>query len=283
MKQFLTPNDLANQVRLTRTQHKGTIIIPEGSTDSRVLSRYIDQKSARLIAANGKDNSLLTLNILESSNVDGIISLVDSDFWKLENYNPNSKNVLCTDTHDFDTMLISSPAFEKLISEFANRHKLVQISNSPRDYLIDLVKPIGFLRWISSPFKENLNLKFKTINYSSFINTIDFTLDEDKLILEVLKITPYCTLSAVDLKNKLKNIKQSFNSDPLQLIGGHDAMHVFDIGLRQNFGNIRGQKGNVDIIEAALRMGYEKEYFEKTELYNSLINWEKRNPRYKVF
>ncbi|HSW53686.1 MAG TPA: DUF4435 domain-containing protein [Ignavibacteriaceae bacterium] len=281
MWKLLGPIDIANEVKLSRTQHTGAIILTEGTTDSRVLSRFVDKNKTLLIPSNSKKNSLGALRILENSNFTGIMSVVDSDFWKIEHYSPQSKNIILTDTHDFDMMLISSPSFDKLLSEFSNQKKTDNISKTPRDYLIDMVKPIGYLRWISSPFKNNLALKFKGLSFSHFIDHRNFRLDEDHLMNAVINNTPNCSVSFSDLKSKLISIKQH-NPDPLQLCNGHDIVKALDIGLRMNFGNMRGQNVNCDIIEGTLRIGYEKEYFEKTDLYKSLQLWEQINKSYKV-
>jgi hypothetical protein len=68
----------------------------------------------------------------------------------------------------------------------------------------------------------------------------------------------------------------------LSRCNGHDIIKALDVGLRLNFGNVRGIHSNFEIIAAALRMGYEREYFLGTELYKSLKEWEKNNLGFKI-
>ena len=67
MKNNLTPFDIANTVRMTRTLHKGAILIVEGTTDIRVYERFLSKTKCKFIPAHGKDNAIGALSILEKN------------------------------------------------------------------------------------------------------------------------------------------------------------------------------------------------------------------------
>jgi hypothetical protein len=83
MREYITPNFIANQIRLLRdrSQYTGySFLIAEGDTDARVWKNLVDSKKCRVENAHNKDNAVKVLNILEQSNFAGILAVVDADF-----------------------------------------------------------------------------------------------------------------------------------------------------------------------------------------------------------
>lgn len=56
------------------------------------------------------------MSILEKDAFLGVLAIVDADFDILESKLPESKNVLFTDAHDLETMIMKSFALEKVLS-----------------------------------------------------------------------------------------------------------------------------------------------------------------------
>ena len=67
-----------------------------------------------------KQCAIEILEILEKSNFQRVLAIVDADFDRLENLANKRPNLLPTDTHDLETMLIKSPALEKVVAEFGS-------------------------------------------------------------------------------------------------------------------------------------------------------------------
>ena len=65
MNYYLTPHDIANNVRMTRTLFSGAIMIVEGDTDIRVYKQFVIETQCSLIPVYGKPNVIGTLAILE--------------------------------------------------------------------------------------------------------------------------------------------------------------------------------------------------------------------------
>ena len=129
MRNYITADEVASTIRMTRPQFSGTFLIVEGQTaDFRVYRRLIDPKQTKITPAHNKDNGLAALKILEDADVDGVVAIVDADFWRLEGLEPTSPNLFITDRHDLETMLLESPSLEKLLDEFSSEQKITDFT-----------------------------------------------------------------------------------------------------------------------------------------------------------
>ena len=281
MKAHLTPHDIANTVRMMRTLHHGAIVIVEGDTDLRVYQRFVDEKHCKLVPGNGKPNTIGSLSILENANLKGILAIIDADFWKLDGVKPSSPNLVLTDTHDLETMILSSNALDRVLSEFGSITKIGGLGKPVRTLLLEMASPIGFFRWLSSPTKDNLSLKFKGLNFDGFLNKQTLEVDIDKLIKQVEANTPGCTINSGGTKVKIENLK-TMGYDLWQVCSGHDMTEILAIGLRSLFGNTRAATVSTEVVDGILRISYEHSCFRCTQLYASIESWEKTNQAYKI-
>ncbi|MEG4347888.1 DUF4435 domain-containing protein [Microcoleus sp. A003_D6] len=149
-----SPHYIATQIRLLRTdkQYSGSFLIAEGDTDARVWKNLVDSTNCRVENAHNKDNAVKVLNILEKDNFAGVLAIVDADFWILEGTVNSNPNLLLTDTHDLETMLLKSPSLEKVLSEHGSEQKVKDFGKDIRQTLLESAKVIGYLRWASLKF-----------------------------------------------------------------------------------------------------------------------------------
>ena len=283
MKHYLTPHDIANTVRMTRTLHKGAFLIVEGDTDARVYKRFVDETDCKVIPAHNKDNAIDVLTILENESLEGILTIVDADFWHLEGIKTNSENLFLTDTHDLETMIISSSKVqEKILSECGSTNKMNQLHHPAIHLVLEATLPIGLFRWIASSSMDNLPLKFRDLPFENFVEIPKLKANINKLLEEVKANSGEPEINEKSIKNKIKSLKKE-NHDPWQVCSGHDMVQILAIGLRSVFGNRKMSKLTADILEQMLRVAYEYSHFQLTQLYQSIENWEKTNSTYKVF
>lgn len=281
MRNYLSAHDIANNIRMTRTQHAGTFLIVEGDIDMRVYRRFINEIQCMLIPAHGKDNAINALSILEKNNFNGVLAIVDSDFWKLDSIQPNSSNLFITDTHDLEGMLLFSDALEKVLSEFGSTNKIKKLSKPVRNILLECALPIGFFRWLSSPTKDNLFLKFRELSFENFVDKKTLIVDIDILIKEVKANSQNSTLDENAIKHKI-TLLRNVGYDPWQVCSGHDLIQILSIGLRNIFGNNKARTISAEVVDGILRIAYEYLHFCQTQLHNSIKYWEKANPSFKV-
>ncbi|MEH2420951.1 MAG: DUF4435 domain-containing protein [Nostoc sp.] len=215
MKDFLTVDRVANQIRLRRSTYTGTFLLVEGSSDKTFYQRFVDKLVCELVETSGKPSSkqcaIDILKILEQSNFQGVLAIVDADFDRLETLLYTSNNLLCTDSHDLETMLINSPAFNKVLAEFASEEKIGKFNRDVRSVLLELGISVGYLLWISKC--EGLNLTFDGIKFSKFLDEQTLQIDEIKLIQEVKNKSQAYSLKDEDLREQLKTQKSN-NHDP---------------------------------------------------------------------
>lgn len=208
MRDLLTDDRFANQIRLRRSTFIGTFLLVEGSSDKVFYERFIDKVDCQLVIISGKPSSKLrviaVLEILDGSSFNGVLGIVDADFDRLENLADNSSNLLRTDTHDLETMLLNSPALDKLIAEFGSEEKIAKFGNV-KTALVKAGMSIGYLRWISQC--DRLNLTFSEIKFSKFINEQSLQIDELKLIQEVKNKSQALSLDSKDIQRRLTDRK----------------------------------------------------------------------------
>lgn len=247
----------------------------------RVYGRLIDQELCRIIPSHGKENAIRALNILENGSFSGVLAIVDADFWRLEGKKPVSSNLFITDTHDLETMILKSPALEKLLTEFGSAGKIrdltQQLGKSIRDILLDGGVQIGYLRWVSH--KERLSLKFEGIVFSRFIDNETLRIDTARMITTVKNKSERHDLHEKDLQKSMGELANP-NHDPWNTCCGHDLVCILSLGFRKALGP---KTVKPELIQTSLRLAYEAAYFFGTQLYRSMRTWEKANRPFKVF
>ncbi len=157
-----SPNLAVNAIMMLRSNSPHlSFLIVEGTTDEKAYENFIDTEKCRIVAAHSKDNAKDAIGMLEAEHIVGVLAIVDADFDVLNGDTPASANILLTDTHDLETMLLQSPALEKLLNEFGSRDKIAWQDKEIREVLLEAGTPIGYVRWISLQDRLKRN---RTIN-----------------------------------------------------------------------------------------------------------------------
>jgi hypothetical protein len=255
----------------------------EGSSDRIFYERFTDKSTCEVIDVPGKPSSKLrviaVLKILEESGFNGILAIVDADFDRLTSLSHYSSNLFYTDTHDLETMLINSPAFDKVTSEFCSEEKVLKFNQDIKSTVLESGVSIGYLLWFSQ--REELNLTFHSIVFSKFIDEYTLQVDELKLVREVKNKSKAFSLRDEDLLIVLKDSRDS-KYDSWQVCCGHDLIEILSLGLRKAIGSNKHSDVEASSLERYLRLAYEEGYFLKTQLYTDVRAWEGDNQPFKV-
>ncbi|MEA5619583.1 DUF4435 domain-containing protein [Cronbergia sp. UHCC 0137] len=284
MREHLSVDREANAIQLRRETFSGVFLLVEGSSDKTLYERLVDNSECQLISySNRKPSSkfcvIEIIKILDKNGFHGVIAIVDADFDHLGITPYSNPNLFRTDTHDLETMLLNSPALEKVIAEFGSEEKITRFGQDIRTVLLEVGTPIGYLRWVSQ--LDGLNLTFNGIKFSSFINELTLELDQIKLIQEVKNKSQAFALDSKNLQHRLIS-QQSSNDDPWQVCCGHDLVEILSIGLRKAIGSAKASDVESTCLERSLRLAYEETYFCKTHIYLSIRLWESNNQPFKV-
>jgi hypothetical protein len=281
MLEFQTADEVANYIRMMRSSYNGTIIIVEGKTDVLIYRRLLNGGLCTTIPANNKENAIDALDIIEQGNYTGVLAIVDSDFWRIDGNYPSKENLFATDTHDLESLIISSNALEKVLAEYGDEVRIGELEKPIRQILLENALPIGLIRWISLPHKKNLCINFKEMRFFEFIDYSTFNIDLDRLIEQIKTGFPVTHNETQVSKHEIIALMNQEN-DLWQICCGHDLVKILLFGLRNIFGNYAGLNINLERLDSLLRVAYEESHFRTTHLFASLIAWETRNSPYKI-
>lgn len=270
----------------------------EGEKDRTLYSRFIDGETCRIsapqIQEDRKNSIVRVIAILDEGGFQGVLAILDADFWVLENRQSPSSNIVLTDTHDLETMLLNSPAFDKLLAELVPEVKAVEFiqerGQDIRTALLDMGKSLGYLRWVS--LQDGHGLVFRELDFKSLVRVRDFASVSPEEMIRVVKNNTISKASperrdkayAIDeqaVKNRVQEL-QLENYDLWQVCCGHDLICILSIGLRRKLGNYNAKDIGPDMLERELRLAYESRYFEETQLCTSIQTWETDNQPYQV-
>lgn len=283
VRELLTPDRVANKIQLLRTTFSGTFLLVEGNSDKIFYQRFVNSTECQLEITAGKPSSkvraIQILEILKKSNFQGVLAIVDADFDRLEASLDRSPNLLRTDTHDLETMLINSPALEKTIAEFGSEEKIKKLDRDIRTILLEVGVSIGYLRWIS--LTEELNLTFEGIKFIKFLDEKTLVFNELELIQEVKKKSQNFSLSDEALQQQL-TLQKDNDRDPWQVCCGHDLVEILSLCLRKAIGSNNLTEVKPDCLERSVRLAYEESYFSQTQLYLEICIWQRNNQNFKV-
>jgi len=280
----ISPESFVSELMLMRDKYNGSFLIVEGDTDARLFER-LKYKKCKIRAVGGKYRAIKVTMIMEKRNFQGALTIVDADFDHIEGYEYDNKNLHRTDTYDLDSMMINSPALEKLLSEKTNRNKLREFTSSMdiRSKLLCNAKKIAFLRLLA--LRKKWRLSFKELNFKNFIDKRTLNISENSLIKAVLENSKNASQSFEQIQKELELIKleltKSEKVDPWLICNGHDMLEILNIGYQNIFG-LYCKNLNEKELGTLLRLAYESNFFKNTTLYNNIIQWEKANFPFKI-
>lgn len=290
---WISKNYLANTVRMSR--FRGSFLFVEGISDSKFFKKFLNTRRCRILYGKSKQIVLEALRILnqdESFNrqIKRYLALVDRDYDLILGREIHDPNLIYTDTRDLECLLIASPALEKLLTEhisanpaLKNLNIFTKANGSVREAIIKIAEPIGLLRLYSVKMKKNLN--FEDLNYLEFmqLDLSNFIIDTKTMLIQILRKKGVQQFSEITIRAEIETIKEEIPSDfqdPFQICSGHDLTNILAILLRELF-NCSWIRSNF-ILEKELRLAYESAFFEQTDNYRILLNWESNNPPFVI-
>ncbi len=284
-----SPEGIANAVRMKRRQRHQCSVLIEGKTDSLIFDRVFDPGHCQLEPAQSRANVLGALAILEADGFPGVLGIVDADRWRVSGDLPGSVNIVLTDGCDLESMLLRSPALDKVLAALGSAEKIERFEaeqrTSVRKHLAELARSLGALRYLSE--RDDLRLRFQKLSFSKFVDRTRMTLDRRELVRTVKNNSQLPSLDEAGLLEELEAKVADRRISSWDLSNGHDMVRILTLGLRQALGPRKlGTRKNVQIsaefIEVSLQLAYEREFFQATKLCAAIRDWERRNPAYSV-
>ena len=270
-----TSNEIANEIRMRRSQFSGAFLIVEGRDDRLFMENFISSTTCAIDVAEGKQNVCNVIHILDEDNFDGVLGLIDADFDRIEGIPVRSQNLVMPECHDLIMMLVRSPALDRTLTELGSRPKLETFTENVLDALIERALPVGYLRLHS--LREKLNLRFRGLNYSAWIDRSSFVPDTPALIETVKNHSQRHDLPSSVLTDAIAELHRS-RYDPYEICNGTDVIEILSIGLKGVLGNKRKREVGGELLKSFLRVAYSEQHFCSSNLKRDIEKWQSQKP-----
>jgi len=266
---------------------------------------------------NGKTNLIKVIEIIYNNVVEDpkiqkfrknsqILGIVDCDFEKIEGekefngQNYDHEHILTTDTHDIETMILheNSKTLERFLEKYADPEELnayLLEVNKPdvRTYLCDLGYLVGLMRYFREKNIRENNIREKNYGRGKFKDYFSYTFYlEQYTNCDKKKLIEYCFagFDDTDIQEILTHYEEGWKRDLIwHICHGHDLMAFLEIILERR--SILSEDGRTEwnkpprklnqdigkIAEETFRDQYGYSDFLKTDIFNSIIAWEKKN------
>ncbi len=273
MREFLTTEDICNELSMERTVFDGAFLIVEGITDSRLFGKFVDRGEVSIVIAHSKDNVRGVVKEMSGRRRDRkTLGIMDPDLERLRGRHARPP-LFHTDCRDMEMMAIRSNALDDVISEYGDPEKVDRFEErfGPiRDALVSSSYPIGLLMFISQ--ERGLNLSFKNLTFNRFINPASMALDARQMVSEVLDNSRSARIGRKELLRILNDEAEQLD-DMWEAARGHDTISILLIGLKRSFGGFNASGLDEGSLGGALRLAFSDECFRSTRLYADTTEW----------
>ncbi|HHF3826057.1 TPA: DUF4435 domain-containing protein [Haemophilus influenzae] len=246
-------------------------VLLEGITDVKFFNKHFSSEKISFFSVySGKSEVIESTNYLLSKGLDKVFGVCDADFDHIDN--KFYDNIYLTDFHDVEMFFIDSSCLYKIFCEYvaSDNHDVRCIYDNFEEKIRFVCSQIGIIRLINYRNKE-INLNFKGMNFSQFISISESDINFDievfvDFILERSNRVPnFCSREYVLSEYSKINYN---NFDYRHLCNGHDFVNI----LALLFKSLSNNKNiSPDRLEENMRMGYESNCFEKTNLYGYIV------------
>ncbi len=293
-KDFQQVSEDANlQVQNWKMAYPERIIVLVEAKANEILFRKLLHPKCKFFIGQGWVKVETALKTAEKHNIQNIIGIIDADFKRITDYTCR-ENLFLTDFHDTEIMLAHSEAWANMLNQYVNLEKLQTFETKNKttilDFLLKILNPLSILRYLKE--KNDLKLVFRTqkgnkydyLKYKDFVDGQNLTINTEELLKSVenksnlpnfFKNNPSYKTELVEfLKNDL---------DLKEFTNGHDLANTLSIAFEKAISNkANTQTITGEEIEKTLIAAYRLSDFEKTNLYQSLQNWQQKQPIYRL-
>lgn len=260
--------DVIAEIKMIATQFSGCFVIVEGASDSKFISPKILKNNCEIVICGSKTVAIEATKISNKKN-NKALGIIDDDFDATLNICHGSTDLINTETHDIETLLLSSSALDRIIGEYADLSKLNNfLAKEGSDFRSALIKralPFGRYRLINAI--HNLGVPFAEVfSPWKYINVPTWSVDTAKLEEDFVAISKMDVATIRKLDQELPQIP-AWN-----LIQGHDAMAVLAIAMR----SILCAKFSCSEAHLCkdLRLAFDNSSFQKTNMFAEIRTWE---------
>ena len=277
IKENVDKRSIVSEILLLRSQFRGSVLLVEGESDELLYGKFVLKTECQVVNAFNRSNVEGALWILHRRNVGGVLGIVDRDYEEVSGRGGKSGNVVYTQENDAEMMIMCSPALEMVLTEYGSKGKIDEIEGkngkSVRELVFESAACIGAVRVLSK--RNGWNLRFREMRYR-FSAKGSIRIDVDRQYSHLIQRSNGGRKFDLDTLKESANELLSTCETKERLCRGHDAVRVLGKGLRKEFGSKSqfDSDARAKDLERVLRLAYDSSFFEETETYLSIKDWE---------
>lgn len=242
------------------------ILVVEGSDDKDVFGSFVSSSTVEIYADGNCDKHAVILSLLNSAYSERLLAIKDADFDVLNGNTYPYDNLLLTDAHDLEGMILENGIPQDVIDAYPERL---------RDYDLDsihgILECVSYLKWFNS--KQSARLKFKGLKWSNFYDGTN-----------AIELEAYFDAAKNNTNNVIKwtlddvlNFKSSVDApDSKQLYRGHDMFECLYIKAKSVVPNVNFKKSK---FFRSMKGSYKLATFQTTQLCESMMRWAEKYDR----
>lgn len=269
-----TPGILAAEIEMTRKEHDGVFLVVEGIDDIRFWEPR-RQPNCRLVEGEGKRNVVEGIGRLSPPQSKGVLGVVDDEYDSFLAGERFMENIVVTEAHDLECLLIRSRALDKVLVELRSPVKIQRFEDGAgvdvRVGLLERAMIFGRLRLAAALY--GLNIQHKAIRVRRFVDEATWAVDSDGLIRAVVKEG-----SADDERVVAERMEGLPSADVWRVTHGKDMLELLRIGLMHVLGDLKASVGKEQIARL-LRVAMSREELQCTQLWLGIQTWEESTGR----
>lgn len=267
------------RLNIQHPNHKEVIIVVEGEDDEKALKKFFNMQAVEFTCATScsivKDAMIIVST--DKQLKDCVIGIKDADFDHIKKISHNISNLMVTDTHDIETMMLTPRVCRRICLETINR----EYQNLSSQAMSSL-KNLSYLRYYNDKMILNGgNPDKKGINFRGVIIADVASVSVRDVLQHVKAKGNSNKTSFPDLKamNLFINQNPINNKDLALFTNGHDLVHAIQYILHSQ--NQAARAYSDKNIATMIRMSYCKNEFRNTKLYQDIDNW--NNNRFNLW
>ena len=228
MQLSMTPVEIINEIRLliSHPAYNKTIVLVEGESDLRFFKEILSDGSADIHPSGGKWQVLEIAARYSSS--DRVVGLCDADFDHVMQ-RAHGDNVVLTDCHDLEMMMVQSGAAKPVIREAVGAAVPSATVLNLLDAVLDIAVQLGKIRFINE--RDQLRMNFSGLRYQEFVliekNPIRLGVDLEAVIAQIFERSKPVQTSKEEILDEIS--RSLAQKDKYQVCSGHDVTRIINV------------------------------------------------------
>ena len=279
------PPSIVETIRqnIQHPNHRDVIIVVEGEDDEKALKKFFNMQAVEFLCAGNclKVKNSMCIVSTDKQLKDCVIGIKDADFDHINKISHNIANLMLTDTHDMETMMLTSKVCQCICWETIKE----EYRNLSFDAMTSL-KNLSYLRYYNDKMiftggdSDKDGISFKKTKICNLIPNNQPVSVED--VLKHVKLagnSEKTSFPDLDTMNQFIQENPIDNGDLILFTNGHDVVSAICNILHSKAKKAKDY-GKI-AIAGLIRAHFDKEEFEKTKLYKSIDDW--NNNRYNLW